>query len=143
VGGDIGNGDGMNVAMGFLTVVRLVGLPAELVMIRGEDAFCTLFLEGDAESADAAEEVNEAQGVSAIFLGIFPENRACFSPFGLFGHGAWLRLLPGGGFSRGFLSGHSVDLFSLEESGELRLSRAVQQSVDYCAGQRTKHILAH
>ena len=59
---DVGYGHGMDVAMGFLAEVRLVGLPGILVPVAGEDALRARLLEGDAEPADAAEQVNETQG---------------------------------------------------------------------------------
>ena len=60
--GDVGHGHGMDVAVRGLAEVGGVGLPAELVPVAGEDALGSRPLEGEPEPADAAEEVDEAQG---------------------------------------------------------------------------------
>ena len=58
--GDVGHGHGMDVAVRGLAEVGGVGLAAELVPVAGEDAASARPLKGDAKSADAAEEVDEA-----------------------------------------------------------------------------------
>ena len=60
--GDVGHGHGMDVAVGFFAEVGGVGLAAELVPVAGEDAPRARPLEREPEPADAAEEVDEAQG---------------------------------------------------------------------------------
>ena len=67
--GDVGHGHGMDVAVRGLAEVGGVGLPAELVPVAGEDAARTRPLEGDAEPANAAEEVDEAERRALLGLG--------------------------------------------------------------------------
>ena len=59
--GNVGHGHGMDVAVRGFAEVGGVGLLAELVPVAGEVALSACALEGDAEAADAAEEVNEAR----------------------------------------------------------------------------------
>lgn len=61
-GRDLRHGHGVDVAVRRLAEVGGVGLAAEPVPVAGEDAPRARPLEGDPEPADAAEEVNEAQG---------------------------------------------------------------------------------
>ncbi len=58
---DVRHGHGMDVAVRGLAEVGCVGLPAELVPVAGEDAPRARPLEGEAEPADAAEEIDEAE----------------------------------------------------------------------------------
>ncbi len=67
VRGDVGDGDGVNVAVRSLAEIGLVGLLAKFVVVGREDALAARPLEGDAEAADAAKEVNEATSGSAVF----------------------------------------------------------------------------
>lgn len=60
--GDVGHDHGMDVAVRRLAEVCGVGLAAEPVPVAGEDAVRVRALKREPESADAAEEVNEAQG---------------------------------------------------------------------------------
>lgn len=53
-------GNGVNVAVRLFPKIRLVGDLRLFVPVGGEDTFATRALEGDAEAANAAEEVNEA-----------------------------------------------------------------------------------
>jgi len=59
--GNVGHGHGVDVAVRGLAEVRGVGLPAELVPVAGEDTTRARPLEGEAEPADAAEQINEAE----------------------------------------------------------------------------------
>ena len=59
--GDVGDGDGVDVAGGFLAEIGGVGLARKLVPVTGEDAFCAGALEGQARAAYAREEVDEAK----------------------------------------------------------------------------------
>jgi hypothetical protein len=71
VRGDVGDGDGVDVAVRLLAEIRLVGLLAEFVVVGGEDASAARFFEGDAEAADAAEEIDEARRGGAVIRRIF------------------------------------------------------------------------
>jgi hypothetical protein len=53
----------MDVAMRFLAEVGGVGLAAELVPVAGEDALRAGPFEGQPESVNAAEEINEAESL--------------------------------------------------------------------------------
>jgi len=64
VRGDFSDGDTVDVAVRALAEIGLVGLLAEFVVVGGEDAPPSHFLEGDAEAADAAEEIDEGQRIS-------------------------------------------------------------------------------
>jgi hypothetical protein len=78
---DVGHSDGMDVAMRLLSEIRLVGLLTEFVPVAGEDALRSRTLEGDAEPADAAKQINEPQqlwfvcAVRAIGKRVFMESR--------------------------------------------------------------------
>jgi len=76
---DVGHGHGMDVAVRGLAEVGGVGLPRILVPVAGEDAPCARALEGEPKAADAAEEVNEAQGGTLTYLtphpGTLPSGR--------------------------------------------------------------------
>ena len=58
---DVPNLHLIDIAVRALPEIRLVGLLAELVVIAGKDAGCPGFLEGDAETTDAAEKVYESE----------------------------------------------------------------------------------
>lgn len=79
--GNVGHGHRMNVAVRGLAEVGGVGLLADLVPITGKDALRPRPLEGDAETADAAEEINEAKfpfrrgTVHAVGGRVLAENR--------------------------------------------------------------------
>lgn len=64
------------VAVRGLAEVGGVGLPAELVPVAGEHALRARPLEGEAESADAAEEVDEAERRALLGLGVLVPSNA-------------------------------------------------------------------
>ena len=80
VRGNVSDRHLMDVTVRGLAEVGCVGLPAELVPVAGEDALRARPLERDAESADAAEDVHEAQfalwprAVHAVGNGVFAEH---------------------------------------------------------------------
>jgi antitoxin component of MazEF toxin-antitoxin module len=59
--GNVGNRDGMNVPMRLLTEIFLVGDLGIIIPIRGKHAFATCALKRDAETTDAAKQVNESE----------------------------------------------------------------------------------
>ncbi len=71
---DVGHRYGMDVAVRGFAEVGGVGLAAELVPVAGEDAPRARPLEGDPEPADAAEEIDEAQG-GHLTPALSPERR--------------------------------------------------------------------
>lgn len=106
VRGYVGNGDSMYVTVGFLAVVRLVGLLAEFVVIRGKNALCALLFKGDAEAAYAAKKIDEAELFFAVFLWVFTEC-GCIGSL----NGGFLRRRLAGGGMCIFLSGHQGDFY--------------------------------
>ena len=61
---DVSDCNRVNVSVRFLAVIGFVGDLRLLVPVRGKDALATGALEGVAEAANAAEEVNETQGMA-------------------------------------------------------------------------------
>jgi hypothetical protein len=112
----------VNVPIGFLPVVRLVGLLAELVIIRGEDALGSLFFEGDAETSDATEEVNEAGLLCSVYERVLSKRQGASSLYGLDRQrGFFGRFLAVGG--GGCSSGQSGERLSLKKAKKANLSR--------------------
>ncbi len=67
---DVGNGDAVDAVARALAEIRLIGLLAEFVVVGGENAPAARALEGDAEAAELAEEVNEPQVACALHISL-------------------------------------------------------------------------
>jgi hypothetical protein len=102
-----------------------VGLLFQDALKNGTDGLGTLFFEGDAEAADAAEEIDEARLLCPVLRRRFLDDSTWLFTEGFVPWGGFLRNLFVAGVWRDFLSGHSRELVSQGNVEVENLSRTV------------------